>query len=170
MCVCVCLTEALVESSRLVNNFPDRAAVLCSVDVRGQTWPDPPSIETLQSWSFELPYFPGSVAPGRGQWDWQRPPGKHRESFICSSCSDRHIRGLPQSFRHRLSMADGFPQICLWSSAWQIWEGTYQAKLSLIGDDLILYLRFDCQLSYFLLYATFWDILQIFLLQKHWWI
>ncbi|GAA6109405.1 protein TALPID3 isoform X1 [Tachysurus ichikawai] len=106
---------ALVESSRLVNNFPDCSVVLSSVDVRGadlaRSAPSSTS-DTLQGWSFELPYFPGSVAPRRGQWDWQRPPGKHRESFICSSCSGSHIRGLPSSFRRRLSMADCFPQIC----------------------------------------------------------
>lgn len=143
LCVCVWLKPWWKVPDSLITS---QTVLRCSVVWMWGGRPDqicPPSFssDTPQGWSFELPYFPGSVAPRRGQWDWQRPPGKHRESFICSSCSGRHIRGLPPSFRRRLSMADGFPRICFIKFCVAD-QGRYiSSQLSLIEADLILCLE-----------------------------
>lgn len=76
LCERVCLTEALVETSRLVNNFPDCAVLLCSLDVRGQTWPDlPPPLTLCRAGALSCPIFPALWLPGEDSGIGRGPQG-----------------------------------------------------------------------------------------------
>lgn len=76
VCKCVCLTDALVESSRLVNNFPVCAIVLRIVDVRGQTWPDqPPPLTLCRAGALSCPIFLAPWLPGEDSGIGRGPQG-----------------------------------------------------------------------------------------------